>query len=103
MVCHEYLNVDDRLKDVTKRIEEVFSKISRARASDISSSSTFPPQYEENSSVLETIISHTHGELPSYQPNSQTASETSPDVVASEIQQQPLRPNHKWPLKHVLP
>jgi len=82
------MDVDARIDELTKRRDEAFSKITKARASE-TSSSPIPSPYEASSSLLKTLISHTQGKLPSYKPNLETASETAPDNVVSENQQPP--------------
>jgi len=86
---------------MAKRKDEVFSKIERARSFD-TSSSCIPTQPEDNSSGLEHPSPHLEGELPSYLSELEKASEVVPEMTVSEINNN-LKPNYKWPLKHVLP
>ena len=65
--------------------EKVFSRITQTQAYQ----TVFPSQSSTSSSpVLDNLCQHLDGELPSYQPNSEIASETAPDISVSEIQQQ---------------
>jgi len=65
IVCPPYLDVDTRIEELTKRKDEVLSRIAQARASQTSSSS-FPPK-----------------------PELEKAFETVPETTVLENQQQP--------------
>jgi len=84
VVCPPYFDVDARIENLYKQKEKVFSRITKTQAYQ-----TVIQSQTSDSPVIDNLSQHLDGELPDYQPNSEIASETAPDIVVSKILQQP--------------